>query len=179
MLLFWLTTLFASFTLFSPVNQTSIAALVVVALCASAALLLIFEMQQPFSGIMQVPSRALSTALPPLPPGLEPQVPDDVAHWQTLDTRQFQINGALALEVKATASGLVPELDQLLDLDAMTSPRASESANTTASPNTTKPLNTASRRPPAFHTAMNDATPSSSHRNHDTRLGRTPWRTIA
>ena len=38
---------------------------------------------------------------------------------QTLDTRQFQINGALALEVKVTASGLVPELDQLLDLDAL------------------------------------------------------------
>ncbi len=38
---------------------------------------------------------------------------------QVLDTRQFQINGALALEITATASGLVPELDQLLDLDAM------------------------------------------------------------
>ncbi|MEA3210892.1 MAG: hypothetical protein QOE70_3949 [Chthoniobacter sp.] len=38
---------------------------------------------------------------------------------QTLDTRQFQINGALPLEIKATASGLVPELDQLLDLEAL------------------------------------------------------------
>jgi hypothetical protein len=67
-LLFWLTTLFASFTLFSPLNQTSISALVVVALCASAALFLIFEMQRPFSGVMQVAPRALTTALPPLPP---------------------------------------------------------------------------------------------------------------
>jgi hypothetical protein len=38
---------------------------------------------------------------------------------QTLDTRQFQINGALPLEIKATANGLVPELDQLLDLEAL------------------------------------------------------------
>jgi hypothetical protein len=66
-LMLWLTALFASFTLFSPVNPTSIAALILVALCASAALLLILEMERPFSGIMQVPPKALITALPPLP----------------------------------------------------------------------------------------------------------------
>ena len=38
---------------------------------------------------------------------------------QTLDTRQFQINGALALEIKAIANGLVPELEQLVDLEAL------------------------------------------------------------
>ena len=38
---------------------------------------------------------------------------------QALDTRQFQINGALALEVKAVANGIVPELEQLLDLSAL------------------------------------------------------------
>lgn len=38
---------------------------------------------------------------------------------QTLDTRQFPINGALTLEIKATGSGLVPDLDQLLDLAAL------------------------------------------------------------
>jgi len=37
---------------------------------------------------------------------------------QTLDTRQFAINGALPLEIKATASGLVPDLGELLDLEA-------------------------------------------------------------
>jgi hypothetical protein len=36
---------------------------------------------------------------------------------QTLDTRQFQINGALPLEIKATAAGPVPELDRLIDAD--------------------------------------------------------------
>lgn len=42
-----------------------------------------------------------------------------VAITQTLDTRKFLINGALPLEIKATASGLVPELDQLLDFEAL------------------------------------------------------------
>lgn len=67
--MFWLTALFASFSLFSPLNPTSIAALVLVALCASAALLLILEMELPFTGLMQVPPQALVSALPPLPPG--------------------------------------------------------------------------------------------------------------
>lgn len=66
-LMFWLTALFASFTLFSPLNPTSIAALILVALCAAAALLLILEMERPFTGLMQVPPRAIVTALPPLP----------------------------------------------------------------------------------------------------------------
>lgn len=66
-LMFWLTALFASFSLFSPLNPTSIAALILVALCASAALLLILEMERPFTGIMRVPPRALISALPQLP----------------------------------------------------------------------------------------------------------------
>jgi len=31
---------------------------------------------------------AVPNAFPPLPPGLEPKVPDNVTHWQTLDARQ-------------------------------------------------------------------------------------------
>ncbi len=65
-LMFWLTALFASFSLFSKLNPTSVAALVLVALCASAALLLILEMQRPFTGMMQVTPQALDVALPPL-----------------------------------------------------------------------------------------------------------------
>ena len=65
-LIFWLTALFTSFSLFSPLNPTSIAALVLVALCAAAALLLILEMERPFSGLMQVSPRVLSSALSPL-----------------------------------------------------------------------------------------------------------------
>jgi hypothetical protein len=45
-----------------------------------------------------------------------PRPADKVEVTQTLDTRQFAINGSLSLEVAATASGLVPELDDLLDL---------------------------------------------------------------
>jgi hypothetical protein len=67
-LLFWLTALFASYCLFSPVNATAATALVLVALSASAALFLILEMEEPFSGLLQVSSNAIRTALPPLAP---------------------------------------------------------------------------------------------------------------
>src|SRR5205823_12447923 len=48
-----------------------------------------------------------------------PRPADNVELTQTLDTRQLLINGALPLEIKATARGLVPELDHLIDLDAL------------------------------------------------------------
>ena len=48
-----------------------------------------------------------------------PRPAQKVEVTQTLDTRQFSINGALALEIKATATGLVPELNELLDLAAL------------------------------------------------------------
>ncbi|MBL0898570.1 MAG: DUF4239 domain-containing protein [Reyranella sp.] len=67
-LLFWLTALFASYCLFSPVNPTAAVALTLVAVSAAAALFLILEMGEPFSGLMQVSSNALRTALPPLDP---------------------------------------------------------------------------------------------------------------
>lgn len=67
-LIFWLTVLFTSYCLFSPVNPTSAVALVLVALSASAALFLILEMSEPFSGLMQISSASLRTALPPLAP---------------------------------------------------------------------------------------------------------------
>ena len=67
-LLFWLTALFASYCLFSPVNPTAAVALTLVAVSAAAALFLILEMGEPFSGLMQVSSKALRTALPPLVP---------------------------------------------------------------------------------------------------------------
>lgn len=65
-LVFWLTALFVSFCLFTPVNPTSAVALIVIALSASAALFLILEMGQPFSGFMQISDGALRTALQPL-----------------------------------------------------------------------------------------------------------------
>ncbi len=67
-LIFWLTVLFASYCLFSPVNPTSAVALVLVALSASAALFLIIEMVEPFSGLMQISSAPIRAALLPLAP---------------------------------------------------------------------------------------------------------------
>jgi hypothetical protein len=65
-LIFWLAIIFASFCLFAPLNPTLIVALVVFALSASAALFLIAEMSEPFSGLMQIPSAPLRNALAPL-----------------------------------------------------------------------------------------------------------------
>jgi len=65
-LIFWLAIIFASFSLFAPLNPTLLAALVVFALSASAALFLILEMGEPFVGLMQIPSAPLRNALAPL-----------------------------------------------------------------------------------------------------------------
>jgi len=64
----WLAMIFASFCLFTPLNPTSIAALIVIALAAASAIFLILEMGQPFDGLMQISSAPLRTALPPLAP---------------------------------------------------------------------------------------------------------------
>ncbi len=66
-LVFWFIVLFASFCLFTPVNATGAAALLVIAVSASAALFLYLEMTLAFSGLISIPSRALSAILPPLP----------------------------------------------------------------------------------------------------------------
>jgi len=65
-LVFWLCILFASFSLFSPLNPTGFGALVLIALSASGAIFLILEMYQPYTGLMQLDSTPLSQALAPL-----------------------------------------------------------------------------------------------------------------
>lgn len=65
-LVFWLAIIFASFSLFAPLNPTLLSGLVVFALSASCALFLILEMSEPFAGLMQIPSAPLSNALAPL-----------------------------------------------------------------------------------------------------------------
>jgi hypothetical protein len=66
-LVFWLTALFVSFSLFTPLNHTGVGVLVVIAVAASLALLLFLEMRDPFKGLVQIPSHVMSTLLPPLP----------------------------------------------------------------------------------------------------------------
>ena len=71
------------------------------------------------SGPVTIPAESAETVIK-VGTGEAPARPaSKVEITETLDTRQFQINGALPLEIKATASGLVPDLDQLLDIEAL------------------------------------------------------------
>jgi hypothetical protein len=62
-LVLWLAIIFASFSLFSDLNPTIIAAMVIFALSASAAIFLILQLSQPFAGLMQLSSTPLTNAL--------------------------------------------------------------------------------------------------------------------
>ena len=62
-LVFWLTALFASFGLFAPPNMTVVTTLFLSALSVSGAIFLIMELAQPFTGIVQISSAPLRTAL--------------------------------------------------------------------------------------------------------------------
>jgi hypothetical protein len=59
----WLTLLFASFTLFSPINPTGAVVLAVIAVSASAAIFLILELNEPFSGLLRISPTPLHDAL--------------------------------------------------------------------------------------------------------------------
>jgi hypothetical protein len=67
-LIFWLAIIFASFSLFSPLNPMTIAALIVFALSASGAIYLILEMDHPFGGLLQISDAPLRSALTSLTP---------------------------------------------------------------------------------------------------------------
>jgi hypothetical protein len=67
-LLFWLTVLFAGFSLLARPNATTLAALIICALSVSGAIFLILELDQPFSGSMAIHSEPFRNALPPLTP---------------------------------------------------------------------------------------------------------------
>jgi hypothetical protein len=62
----WLAIIFASFSLFSRLNPTLIAALFVFAWSAAGAIFLILELSKPFSGLLQISSEPLRSALAPL-----------------------------------------------------------------------------------------------------------------
>ena len=65
-LVFWLAALFGSFTLFSKVNAVAFAALGVSALSLGGAIFLLLELDNPFAGLMQIPSALLRDSLAPL-----------------------------------------------------------------------------------------------------------------
>ena len=67
-LIFWLAIIFASFSLFADNNATTVVALCIFALSASAAVYLILELSQPFTGLMMISSEPLRNALGSLSP---------------------------------------------------------------------------------------------------------------
>jgi Protein of unknown function (DUF4239) len=67
-LIFWLTVLFAGFCLMARANATALVVLFVCALSVSGAIFLILELDQPFAGLMSIPSEPLRNALVPLSP---------------------------------------------------------------------------------------------------------------
>ena len=65
-LAFWLVIIFASFSLFSPLNVTVFTCLSLFALSAACAIFLILELSQPFTGWLTISSTPLRNALGPL-----------------------------------------------------------------------------------------------------------------
>ena len=62
-LAFWLMIIFASFSLFSPLNATVLTCLFLFALSAACAIFLILELGRPFTGLMMISSAPLRNAL--------------------------------------------------------------------------------------------------------------------
>lgn len=60
---FWLAVVFASFGLFAPRNASVIAALFVAALALAAPIFMMFETDQPYGGLVKIPSTSLRVAL--------------------------------------------------------------------------------------------------------------------
>jgi hypothetical protein len=67
-LVFWLTIIFVSFSLFTKPNAIIVGSLFIFALSAASAIFLILELGQPFDGLMQISSTPLLNALAPLGP---------------------------------------------------------------------------------------------------------------
>ena len=63
LLVFWLTLLFLSFSLFAPRNFTVIVVLLVCALSVASAIFLILEMNHPLEGVIKVSSAPMRKAL--------------------------------------------------------------------------------------------------------------------
>jgi hypothetical protein len=71
------------------------------------------------TGPVTIPAESAETVIKIQSDSSTPRPADNIQLTETLDNRQLMINGALPLEIKATARGLVPELNQLIDLDAL------------------------------------------------------------
>jgi Protein of unknown function (DUF4239) len=67
-LLLWIVVLCTGFSLMAPANATTSVALAICALSVAGAIFLILELDQPFSGLLMLPSEPLRNALAPLGP---------------------------------------------------------------------------------------------------------------
>ncbi len=67
-LIFWLSAIFVSFTLFARTNLVVMASLLVCALSFACAIFLVLELDNPFTGLMGISSATLRGALLPLSP---------------------------------------------------------------------------------------------------------------
>jgi hypothetical protein len=63
LMVFWLSTVFASFGLFAPRNLTVVTALFLCAVAVSGAVLMILDMQTPFGGVIRISSVPMRHAL--------------------------------------------------------------------------------------------------------------------
>jgi hypothetical protein len=66
LLIFWLTIIFASYSILAAMNLTVKVFVFLFALSAAGALFLISELNSPFSGLLKLPKTQLSQALAPL-----------------------------------------------------------------------------------------------------------------
>jgi hypothetical protein len=66
MIVFWLTMIFASFSLFARPNATLVAIMFILALSGAGAIFLVLDFSRPFSGIMTISDAPLREALGPL-----------------------------------------------------------------------------------------------------------------
>ena len=66
--IFWLSILFVSYTIFAPFSATIVATILVGALSVSIAVNLIFDMDQPFAGFIKVSSAPMHQALEKMRP---------------------------------------------------------------------------------------------------------------
>jgi len=67
-LVFWLSAIFLSVTLFARANLVVMASLLVCALSFSCAIFLVLELDSPFAGLLGISSATLRSALLPLNP---------------------------------------------------------------------------------------------------------------
>jgi hypothetical protein len=67
-LVFWLAIIFASFSLFGPMNTTVLGFTFLVAVSAAGAIFLIYELDNPFTGMLQISRTGMLDALGALPP---------------------------------------------------------------------------------------------------------------